>query len=93
VFIGLPEDVPNQRIRLFVGEDMREWVKRNFWIVGRIPSIDEVYKRVGINEARRRLGIGEYGRIITVLVGGTSADSHYFLSSRRVLERISSETP
>jgi hypothetical protein len=69
IFIGLLEGIPNQKIKLFSGESMREWVREYFWIIGRIPSIGKMYKKMSPREARKRLGIENYSRVVTVLFG------------------------
>jgi UDP:flavonoid glycosyltransferase YjiC (YdhE family) len=63
---------------------MLEWVLEYFKIVGRIPSVDEKYRSLTREKARDLLKI-DGDPIITVLLGGASADSQKFL---KLIERL-----
>lgn len=76
-FIGLPIDVPRQKISLLTGGYMIQWVVKYFKIAGRIPSVDRRYRALSTEKARDVIGVdGE--PVITILSGGTSADSIKF---------------
>lgn len=84
-YIGLPYDIPNQKIYFLYGEYMSRWIHKYFKIVGRIPSVEYKYRIMKKRDARRSLKLNEEDIIITVLFGGTKADSTIIL---KIIEKI-----
>ncbi len=84
-YIGLPWDIPNQKIYFLYGEWMSRWIHKYFKIIGRIPSVPYKYRDMKMVEARKNLGLYEDNIIITTLLGGTKADSDTIL---RAIERF-----
>jgi hypothetical protein len=76
--IGLEDDIPRQKIGFVHGESMLEWAKRNFRIVGRIPSLDKKYRSMSKEDAKSRLGIPSSRIVVTLFNGGTKASSIEF---------------
>lgn len=78
-YIGLLDEIPNQRISLIHGEYMPSWVGRNFIVVGKIPSVDQTYRESSPEVFKKRLGIDPEYKVITVLLGGTRSRSEILL--------------
>ena len=79
IYIGLLDEIPNQKISLIYGEYMSRWIDRNFIVVGKIPSVNQVYRESDPKFFRERLGINPEDKVITVLLGGTRTRSEALL--------------
>ena len=80
-YIGLPWDIPNQKTYFLYGEWMVEWIHKYFKIVGRIPSVPYKYRIIGRRDARNLLKLNDRDIVITVLLGGTKADTATILKT------------
>ena len=78
-YIGLLDEVPNQKIFYIYGEYMWRWIKENFTIVGKIPSIEKVYKEYDKEYFKNKLNVEPEYKIITLILGGTKSRSKYLL--------------